>query len=125
MNLFGLVGMVEALAGPGAFERAVAAADDAVDAMIDREDRTAGRTGYYVPRGAAPSAVALHSARPPRARFCLRRACRSTEAGRVVVSSAPPLMPGLEYMRLKSAWQGRPAKADITYKIVSVEGGES
>lgn len=76
MNLFGLVGMVEALAGPGAFERAVAAADDEVEAMIEREDRAAGRTGRYVARGAAPLAVALHGARPPRARFCLGRACR-------------------------------------------------
>lgn len=76
MSLFGLVGMVEALAGPGSFERAVAAADDEVDAMIEREDRAAGRTGYYVPRGATPAAVAHHSVRPPRARFCLRRACR-------------------------------------------------
>lgn len=75
-SLFGLVGMVEALAGPGAFERAVAAADDEVDAMIERADRAAGRTGCYVPRGAAPLAVALHSTRPPRARFCCRSACR-------------------------------------------------
>lgn len=76
MNIFGLVGMVEALAGPGAFERAVDAADDEVDAMIERDDRTAGRAGRCVPRGAPSRAVAVHSARPPRARFCLRRACR-------------------------------------------------
>lgn len=76
MNLFGLVGMVEALAGPGAWGRAFEPSTAVVEAMIERGDRDAGRTGYNVPRGAAPSAVALHSARPPRARFCCRSVCR-------------------------------------------------
>lgn len=77
MNFFGLVEMVEGLAGPGAFERALSAADDVVEALIVFEDQTAGRSGRRVPRGAAPLAVALHSVTPPRARFCLGRACRN------------------------------------------------
>ena len=75
MNIFGLIGMVEGLAGPGAFERALSTADDVVEALIEQDDRDAGRTGRLVPRGAAPLAVALHSVNPTRARFC-RRMCR-------------------------------------------------
>lgn len=117
MNFFGLVGMVEGIAGPGAFERALSTADDVVEALVESEDRLTGRAGRDVARGATPMAVALHSATPPRARFCRRRFCRSTTAGRVVISRAPPMLPGLEYMRIKRAWQGQPAEADITYKI--------
>ena len=43
----------------------------------------------------------------------------------MVVSRVPPLLPGLEYERIKGAWQDRPADADVTYKVVAVEAGES
>lgn len=75
MNIFGLIGMVEGLAGPGAFERALSTADDVVEALIESEDRLTGRAGRDVARGATPLAVALHSVNPTRARFC-RRMCR-------------------------------------------------
>ena len=77
MNFFGLVGMVERIAGPGAFERALSTADDVVEALVESEDRLTGRAGRDVVRGATPLAVALHSVTPPRARFCRRRFCRS------------------------------------------------
>lgn len=76
MNIFGLIGMVEGIAGPGAFESALDAADDVVEALIVFGDQTAGRSGRRVPRGAPAHAVAVHSATPPRARFCCRRVCR-------------------------------------------------
>lgn len=70
MSLFSLIAMAEAIAGPGAFDCALSAADDVVEALIVFEDQTAGRSGRRVPRGAAPLAVAIHSATPPRARCC-------------------------------------------------------
>lgn len=77
MNFFGLVGMVEGLAVPGAFEHALSAADDVVEALVEQDDRAAGRTGRSIHRGASPLSVAVHSVTPPRARFCRGRACRS------------------------------------------------
>lgn len=74
-GVLGLIGLVEGLAGPGAFEHALRAADEIMEAFIEQDDRDAGRTGRLVPRGAAPLAVAMHSVNQPRARFC-RRMCR-------------------------------------------------
>lgn len=70
MNLFSLISMAEAIAGPGAFDRALSAADDVMEAFIEQNDRAAGRTGRFVPPAAAPLTVAIHSATPPRARCC-------------------------------------------------------
>lgn len=78
MSLFSLIEMAEAIAGPGAFDRALHAADEIMDALVEQDDRAAGRTGRFVPPAAAPLTVAMHSATPPRARFCrawLRSGC--------------------------------------------------
>lgn len=77
-GVFGIIGLVEAIAGPGAFERALSAADDVVEALVEQDERLAGRTGRDVPRGAAHLDVALYSVTGPRARFC-RRMCRMCE----------------------------------------------
>ena len=122
MNIFGLIGMVEGLAGPGAWGRAFEPSDDLMDALVEHDDLRTGRSGRCVPRGASAQVIAVHSATPPRSRFCLRRVCRSADAGRVMISRVPPLLPGLEYERIKRAWHGQSAATDITYKVVTAGG---
>lgn len=68
-----LVGMVDGLAGPGSFERALDWAGESVDRGYDLAE---GRSGHLIPRGASSQALALHSMAAPRVRFCLRRVCR-------------------------------------------------
>ncbi len=80
MNIFNLIAMSEAIAGPDAFNHALRAADEIIEALVEQDDRADGRTGRSVPPAAAPLTVAMHSAAPPRARCCrVGRGARRTE----------------------------------------------
>lgn len=78
MRLPALLGLVGGICGPDAFGMAFDMAAEVVEAYIELEDQRAGRTGWSLPRCAPPLAVAMHSTRPPRAKFCLGPWCRSS-----------------------------------------------